>query len=369
MVRLVAVVGVLSLAGLLGPPPVVGQSPTPAPVPVPVPVPAPVPAADPTLLGLRDLEIAEARSLIRSQLASKYFDPLESSFGLTLAEADDSLRSQLEIPEGLGVVVVAVKSGSLGEQSGLKSNDVLLAFGDQAALTVPRAREVLLKLGKGSVDVKLIRQGKQSRMSLVGPEHGFPPEAAEYWIGVPVSPVDPTLRSHLSALPEGAGLIVNDVVKASPAEASGVKVNDILVSMGGKPLKNADTLIEQIQAAEGKPVDLEVLRAGKSTTLKITPAKRAHPSPIRVLSRSPKDGVTVYRLDAPRAGSVEPQYFFEYLVPRVLPYPVPPTKPFDIHVEMPTPRGDEATARIEASLKELTAKVDELKKAIEALKR
>ena len=72
--------------------------------------------------------------------------------------------------------------------------DVLLNLGGQPAKGVGEVRKILLGLGKEALEVKLIREGKPRRMSLVGPEHGFPPEAAEFWIGTPVSPVDTTLR-------------------------------------------------------------------------------------------------------------------------------------------------------------------------------
>ncbi len=177
-------------------------------------------------------------------------------------------------------MVVGVKAGSLAEHAGLKTNDVLLNLGDDAAKEVHQVRDVLLGLGKKALEVKLIREGKASRMSLVGPEHGFPPEAAEYWIGVPVSPVDATLRAHLTTLPANSGLIVNDVVKGSPADQVAVKKDDILVSMDGKPLKDSDALIAQIQASQGKPVPLQLLRASQTLTITITPAKRAHPTVI-----------------------------------------------------------------------------------------
>ena len=77
-----------------------------------------------------------------------------------------------------GVVVIAVKPGSLAEHAGLKLNDVFVSLGDQKATDVAMAKKILLGLGKDALEVKLIREGKPSRMSLVGPDHGFPPESA-----------------------------------------------------------------------------------------------------------------------------------------------------------------------------------------------
>jgi membrane-associated protease RseP (regulator of RpoE activity) len=323
---------------------------------------------------------------------NKTFDALETNFGLSLADADDALRSQLEIAPGQGVVVVSVKPGSLAEHAGLKINDVLLSLGEQKATDVAQVRKVLLGLGKEALEVKLIREGKPSRMSLVGPEHGFPPEAAEFWIGVPVSPVDATLRAHLSSLAEDTGLIVNDVVKGSPADSAKVQKNDILVSLDGKPLKTPDTLIEQIQASKGKPVPLELVRAGKPITLTITPAKRAHPTVINI-TRSPElqfkyqlvQPNIAIEVDPRKIGTaVPPQSIPEgkidvrQLIPGPLYQLVPNPQTFQAptfssgsspQVTLHRANPDASTARIEAQLKEVMAKLDEITKALETLKK
>ena len=96
-------------------------------------------------------------------------------------------------------------------------------------------------------------------MSLVGPEHGFPAEASEYWIGTPRL-ASSTRPSGLTCRPyrPTSGLIVNDVVKDSPADQDlRARRTTSWSSMDGKPLADADALIAQIQASQGKPVPLQ----------------------------------------------------------------------------------------------------------------
>jgi membrane-associated protease RseP (regulator of RpoE activity) len=298
-------------------------------------------------------------------------DALGSKYGLSLAEVDDVLRSQLEIAKGQGVVVVEVKPGSLAEQAGLKPKDVLLSLGDKGVSGVGQARTALLGLGKEALEVKLIREGKPRRMSLVGPEHGFTPESSEFWIGVPVSPVDAVLRSHLAELPAEAGLIANDVVKDSPADKAGVKKNDILVSMGGKPLKSSDTLIAQVQASAGKPVPLVVLRAGKPTTIEVTPTKRVHPTVISLKPGRPE--LNYFQLMEPHV-AVEIVKELDGQIRALNRTPAKPgEKTGDIQIELFTDHlknvRDLGDAKVAAQLKELTAKVEDLRKAIEGLKK
>jgi hypothetical protein len=309
---------------------------------------------------------------VAKSLAST-FDALETNFGLELADADDALRAQLELPPGQGVVVVAVKPGSLAEHAGLKLNDVLLSLGDEPASNVATAKKVLLGLGKGALEVKLIREGKPNRMSLVGPDHGFPPESAQFWIGVPVSPVDATLRAHMPSLSADTGLIVNDVVKGSPADAAGVQKSDVFVTMSGKPLKNSDQLIEQIQASAGKPVPLEILRAGKPITVQITPAKRTHPTTINV----PGTLATQYRLFAAPQLGVETtpelkRWELLYNSPNTFQYPhYNADGPIDLqlHLRGTPAKADPSTARIEAQLAEMSGKLDAIRKLLEDIKK
>jgi C-terminal processing protease CtpA/Prc len=214
-------------------------------------------------------------------------DTLEEIFGLGLADADDALRAQLEVPNGQGVVVVSVKKSGLADQAGLRVNDVLLSLGDQPAKSAEQLRNALLRLDGEAPQVKLIRQGKPTQLSVAGPKHGVDFVQTDYYIGVPVSPVDATLRAHLPSLSADSGLVVNDVVEGSPAQKAGVHKNDILVALGGKPLKDSAALIEQVKATEGKPVALDLLRAGKPITVQVTPEKRAGTVTFRTRFDSP----------------------------------------------------------------------------------
>ena len=200
-----------------------------------------------------------------------------SAYGFDLAEADPVLRSQLKIPADQGLVVTRVVEKGLADQAGLKVNDLILQLNDKDAGKPDQAREVLTKVGGGAVQIKLIRAGEPRQLSLVGPEHGTPTSspAPTYWIGVNVAPVDATLRSHLTFLPADSGLIATEVVPDSPAAKAGVQKADILAKIDGKPLASQEVMVEVIQKSEGKPVEVELFRAGKPQVLKSDPREAA----------------------------------------------------------------------------------------------
>ncbi len=94
-----------------------------------------------------------------------------------------------------------------------------------------------------------------------------------YWIGVPMSPIEPALRSQLK-LPGKQGLLVLSIVKGSPAEAAQLKVHDILLTLGGRPLESQEKFVEILQANKDKKIAVEILREGKLMKVDIVPARR-----------------------------------------------------------------------------------------------
>lgn len=243
---------------------------------------------------------------------------LSMSHGLRLAEVDPTVRAQLKIPADQGLVVTGVIQGGAGEKAGFLVNDILLTYDGQPARKVPVLsqsalggglnelrwlRELPLRgrvLSPGirapreepvggrerEVEVKILRGGKPRTLALKVPEaiavrgqrlEPGPRTAllaqGDYFIGVPVGPVDDVLRAHLE-IPAGRGLVATDVVSGSPAEKAGIKKHDILLEANDKPLTDTQSLLDAIQKSEGKPVELKLYRAGEMLTLSVTPSKR-----------------------------------------------------------------------------------------------
>ncbi|MCB9763467.1 MAG: serine protease [Alphaproteobacteria bacterium] len=88
------------------------------------------------------------------------------------------------------------------------------------------------------------------------------------YLGVGVQPV---------SLPEGpqpTGLIVTSVDPEGPAQAGGVLLGDVLLRLDGQGVGQLEDLWAWLGEAIGREVDLEVLRAGETVTLKVTPVAR-----------------------------------------------------------------------------------------------
>ncbi len=99
---------------------------------------------------------------------------------------------------------------------------------------------------------------------------------SSYYIGLGAVPVDPSLRAHVD-LPEGAGLLVQEVFEGSPAQEAGFRQFDIVVSAAGQEIGNVSDLVDVVDAHGGespRSFDLDVIRHGKAMSLTVTPAFR-----------------------------------------------------------------------------------------------
>jgi hypothetical protein len=81
--------------------------------------------------------------------------------GALLGAVDDSLRAQLDIPEGQGAVVARVTPGSVAEALGLRKNDVLLEV-DGRKIASPEAAKGLITKESSAV---VLRKGKKSTLN------------------------------------------------------------------------------------------------------------------------------------------------------------------------------------------------------------
>jgi serine protease Do len=90
------------------------------------------------------------------------------------------------------------------------------------------------------------------------------------FLGVGVEDLNSTWRRELG-YDGGAGAVVGMVAKNSPAAASGLRVNDVIVRYGNEVVRGSRHLLGMVQRTKaGAVVELEVWRAGSMQTLQAT---------------------------------------------------------------------------------------------------
>ena len=90
------------------------------------------------------------------------------------------------------------------------------------------------------------------------------------WIGTKVQSVTPELADGLG-LSNLRGAIVANVQDNGPAAKAGLRSGDVITSVGGESVKNANELTRKVGAmAPGSSTQLTVLRQGKQSSLSVT---------------------------------------------------------------------------------------------------
>ena len=91
------------------------------------------------------------------------------------------------------------------------------------------------------------------------------------WIGVEAQEITPELAESFE-LKDASGALIAGVQRGSPADASGIRPGDILLSVDGKPVKDPQVMLDLIAALKpgtGVPFKLLRQKGEFSTTIKI----------------------------------------------------------------------------------------------------
>ncbi len=97
------------------------------------------------------------------------------------------------------------------------------------------------------------------------------------WIGIEVQEITPELAESFN-LRGIQGALIAGVMRGSPADKAGIKPGDVLISVAGKPVKDAQVMLELIAALDpGKKSRFELKRDGRDTTMDIAIGKRPTP--------------------------------------------------------------------------------------------
>lgn len=89
------------------------------------------------------------------------------------------------------------------------------------------------------------------------------------WLGISTHPLDPALSEHLE-IPEGFGIQVVEVMPDSPADAAGLRGNDILLRFEDQRLISPEHLSLLVRTKKsGEKVALTLIRKGAEETLEV----------------------------------------------------------------------------------------------------
>ena len=97
------------------------------------------------------------------------------------------------------------------------------------------------------------------------------------WIGVELAPITPAVAES-SNLARPDGVVIGHVVPNSPADNAGVRLGDVLYSIGGKPVSDPPSVLNLVTGfAPGSSAKLRLKRKGQDMELSVTVGRRPKP--------------------------------------------------------------------------------------------
>lgn len=95
-------------------------------------------------------------------------------------------------------------------------------------------------------------------------------------IGIGVQAITPSLASALK-LSRGSGVLVTDVSSCSPAESAGIKLNDVLLSIEGRPIDSVPAMLGSFfEYRNGEHLKVQVERGAERLAIDVVPVEQPH---------------------------------------------------------------------------------------------
>ena len=128
-------------------------------------------------------------------------------------------------------------------------------------------------------------------------------EVRRGFVGIQGSDIDKDMQEAMN-LPNNQGVLINEVLKGSPADKAGLKHGDIIVELDSKKIENfQDFLFRIAEHTPGDMVNLNILRESKNKSVSMELADRNDYDPVASAVPSPGSphswrGINVVGLDS-----------------------------------------------------------------------
>ncbi len=233
-----------------------------------------------------------AQELVRSRYGREPQGYLGISFTCPLKERFDA--NGLTVVHLAYPVIESVEPGSPAAAGGISAGDTIVAYDSVDVVNHEISMTRLLRPGRllvvrvrrnGAVKDVAVRVrarpasfeeslGAPGAMSGVVRLHAFPgpmimlPSAeALRAAGAALVRTNDDLRAALGAPKGSSGVLVVNVGEGSPANVSGLRAGDVVMSAGGRSIDGPETLVTVVDQAGGRSVSLRVLRAHQLRTV------------------------------------------------------------------------------------------------------
>jgi len=191
--------------------------------------------------------------------------------GVTIQDVDKNLAESFGLDRPRGALVVQVAEGGPADDAGLKEGDVIVTFDGK---DIPTSSDLPHVVGLIAPDTKaeaeIVRDGKKRKLKVkVGGleaddsyalSGGGAAQGQADRLGLVVAE---TGEDTLERWGLSGGVLVREVVPASPAAEAGVQPGDVITLVGSSPVKSVDAFDKAVEKlGNGSSVSLRLMRRG-----------------------------------------------------------------------------------------------------------
>ena len=217
--------------------------------------------------------------------------------GVAVAAVDGERAAQLKLNPGEGVWITWVEQDSPAARAGLKWNDVLLKYNDEAIGDTELLGRLVQAAPPGQkVRLTVLRDGKILKLTatLQARKHppSLPPETmipfdfsvprffmpdmptpALRWrssvLGVEYEVIESQLAGYFGVK---QGLLIQFVQPGSPAQRAGIQAGDVIVGLADKSVTSARDVTRGLRAEQmsAKPIPIQVVRNHKKQVINVS---------------------------------------------------------------------------------------------------
>ncbi len=191
--------------------------------------------------------------------------------GVQIQTVNATIAADLGVTGRKGALITQVFRGAPADKGGLVPGDFVVALNGK---DVADHLDLTGRLGDQppgqQADFVVLRRGREVRLSIRlavrEDEKAITAQNRNLWPGLAVFPVTEEVRASLG-LEAAGGVVVYSVVADSPGAAAGFKENDLIVSMGGSPVRGLRDFYERL--VEQARIAVTVRRSGADVTLEL----------------------------------------------------------------------------------------------------